>query len=212
MRKVRCENGGYYHIYNRGVDKRNIFSDARDQKRFFQSMEEFNDTDPIGSIYVNSFRKQKIVEVRKESLVNFICYCLNRNHFHFILQQVNDRGIERFMHKLGSGYTTYFNKRYKRSGVLFQGAYKAKHIDSDRYLLHVSAYVNLNNRIKSKKNSLSQSSWDEYVMANQEDFCKKDVILNQFSSISRYRKFAENALQDIRKRKELAQDLEMLDT
>jgi len=209
MRKIQFVNGSYYHIYNRGVDKRNIFLDARDPKRFFQSMDEFNTLHPIGSIYVNSFRKQKVVEARKKNLVSFVCYCLNQNHFHFILQQVNDRGIERFMHKLGSGYTTYFNKRYKRSGVLFQGAYKAKHIDSDRYLLHASAYVNLNNRIKGKKNLLSQSSWDEYITANQENFCNKDVVLNQFSSASKYRAFAENALQDIRKRKELAQELEM---
>ncbi len=209
MRKIQFENGGYYHVYNRGVDKRKIFLDVRDIKRFFQSMKEFNTIDPIGSIYVNSFRKQKITGAKKDNLINFICYCLNQNHFHFILQQVNDKGIERFMHKLGSGYSTYFNKKYKRSGVLFQGAYKAKHIDSDAYLLHASAYVNLNHRIKGKQNLLSQSSWDEYVMANQGNFCNKDVILNQFSSISRYREFAENALQDIRKRKELVRELEM---
>ena len=115
MRKVQCENGKYYHVYNRGVDKRSVFLDARDQKRFFQSMEEFNVIDPIGSIYVNSFRKQKIVEARKENLVNFICYCLNQNHFHIVLKQTTNGGISEFMKRISSGYTTHFNFKYRRS-------------------------------------------------------------------------------------------------
>jgi len=209
MRKIQFENGSYYHVYNRGVDKRKIFLDVRDIKRFFQSMKAFNTLQAIGSIYERQFSRPKTSEKQKERLVDFVCYCFNPNHFHFILEQLTDKGIERFMHKLGSGYSTYFNKKYKRSGVLFQGAYKAKHIDSDTYLLHASAYVNLNNRIKGKKNLLSQSSWEEYVMADQENFCNKDVVLNQFSNTSKYKEFAENALQDIRKRKELAQELEL---
>ncbi|MBI2642205.1 MAG: transposase [Candidatus Wildermuthbacteria bacterium] len=209
MRKIQFENGAYYHVYNRGVDKRKIFLDARDIKRFFQSMKEFNTPYAIGSIHERQFYRPKRSEKQKERLVDFVCYCCNPNHFHFILEQLIDKGIERFMHKLGSGYSTYFNKKYKRSGVLFQGAYKAKHIGSDIYLLHASAYVNLNNKIKGKKNPLSQSSWDEYVMANQESFCNKDVVLNQFGNTSKYKEFAENALQDIRKRKELAQELEL---
>jgi len=209
MRKIQFENGEYYHVYNRGTDKRKIFLDVRDIKRFFQSMKEFNTPNTIGSIYERQFYRPKTSEKQKERLVDFVCYCLNPNHFHFILEQLIDKGVERFMHKLGSGYSTYFNKKYKRSGVLFQGAYKAKHIDSDTYLLHASAYVNLNHRIKGKQSLFSQSSWDEYVMVQQENFCNKDIVLNQFGSVSRYREFAENALQDIRKRKTLARELEM---
>ena len=207
MRKLQFQNGGYYHVYNRGVDKRDIFSDVYDRERFFQSMEEFNTNDPIGSIYANSFHKQKITVTKKEELVSFICYCLNPNHFHFILQQVMERGVERFMHKLGSGYTSYFNKKYKRSGVLFQGQYKALDIDSDPYLLHVSAYVNLNNRVHNISNTLCKSSWEEY-RENKDNFCQKDIILNQFKDRSAYRVFAENSLRDIKERKELFHQVE----
>ena len=109
-------NGEYYHIYNRGADKRDIFADKFDFERFLQSIEEFNSEDPIGSIYENSFIKDK-TKTKKKKLVNVICYCLNQNHYHFILEQLVDRGIERFMHKLGGGYTKYFNLKYQRTGV-----------------------------------------------------------------------------------------------
>ncbi len=207
MRKTLFENGNFYHVYNRGVEKRNIFVDVHDRDRFFQSMDEFNVIDPIGSLYINTFRKQKNIRNNTENLVNFICYCLNPNHFHFILQQVVDKGIERFMHRLSCGYTNYFNKKYKRSGVLFQGRYKALHIDSDSYLLHASAYVNLNNKVHDFGGDLSMSSWKEY-MENLGDFCKKSIVLDQFKNVSEYKIFAENALRDIKERKKLQHEIE----
>ncbi len=71
-----------------------------------------------------------------------IAYCLNPNYFHFILEEILEKGIEKFMQKLGGGYPRYFNEKHHRTGALFQGKFKSVHIDSDEYLLHVSAYVN----------------------------------------------------------------------
>jgi putative transposase len=151
-------------VFNRGVDKRKIFLDQQDLERFFQSMKEFNTLEPIGSIYENSFRKNSKLgdPISKfPKLVDFICYCLNPNHYHFILKQNIDNGIEKFMHRLGIGYTMFFNKENERSGALFQGRYKAIHIDSNEYLLHLSAYVNLNERIHELGDSISKSSWKQ---------------------------------------------------
>jgi len=77
-------------------------------------------------------------------LVEIIVYCLNPNHYHIILRQVSEGGVSKFMLKLSSGYSSYFNKKNKRSGSLFQGRFKAVHIDSNEYLLYLSAYVNKN--------------------------------------------------------------------
>jgi hypothetical protein len=92
MRKVPFIEGEYYHIYNRGVDKRNIFSDIYDMPRFLQSLEEFNTIQPIGSIYENSFKKSslgdRIPKLNDEPLVDIICYGLNPNHYHLLLKQV----------------------------------------------------------------------------------------------------------------------------
>jgi putative transposase len=197
-------------VFNRGVDKRKIFLDQQDLERFFQSMKEFNTLEPIGSIYENSFRKNSKLgdPISKfPKLVDFICYCLNPNHYHFILKQNIDNGIEKFMHRLGIGYTMFFNKENERSGALFQGRYKAIHIDSNEYLLHLSVYVNLNERIHelgdSISKSISKSSWKEYVNNNFNGFCEKDIILGQFNNLSEYKKFAENSLKFIHEKKQM---------
>lgn len=207
MRKTEFINDEYYHIFNRGTDKRVIFPQNYDFQRFYQSMELFNAIDPIGSIYENSFLGNRVSKSKQpQKLVNFICYCLNPNHYHFILQQATNQGIERFMHRMGVGFTKYFNQKYQRSGVLFQGPYKAVYIDSNEYLLHLSAYVNLNDKVHRLGNRVSKSSWDEYtgVMArNKNGFCKKDIILDQFNTVSEYKKFAEDSLETIRERKDI---------
>lgn len=207
MRKVKFVNEEYYHIFNCGVDKRIVYQGLSDLDRFFISMQEFNTIEPIGSIYENRFHKNKLGN-SVPKLVDFICYCLNPNHYHFILQQVADKGVEKFMHKLGLGYTNFFNKKYKRSGALFQGKFKAVHINSNEYLLHVSAYVNLNYKVHNLKkfggrtSKLWQSSWEEYVNG-EKGICKKDIILDQFGNAEEYRKFAQDALHRIRERKEI---------
>jgi putative transposase len=208
MRKTQFVNNEYYHIFNRGVDKREIFSDQNDLSRFFQSMCEFNTIEPIGSIFENSFRNVALggSAANSEKLVNFVCYCLNPNHYHFVLEQVAENGTQKFMHRLGGGYTWYFNNKNKRSGSLFQGKYKSIHINTNEYLLHVSAYVNLNDRVHPLGGSaakLAMSSWKEYLQNSKEGFCNKDIVLKQFNTIEEYKSFAEDSLKSIRERKEL---------
>lgn len=209
MRKIKFAEGEYYHILNRGVDKRTIFLQEEDLERFLQSMREFNTIDPIGSIYEAKFRKKdkqlgNLVSKNTEKMVDFVCYCLNPNHYHLILKQLVDRGIEKFMHRLALGYSNYFNLKYKRSGSLFQGPYKATHIDSDSYLLYVSAYVNLNNKVHGIEDTF-RSSWGEYCgdFQGAVNFCEKSIILNQFSGQKQYKDFAVESLKHIKERKEL---------
>jgi len=209
IRKVPFANNEYYHIYNRGVDKRNIFQDINDLNRFFQSMKEFNSIEPIGSIYEQSFNQLggETPKLVVKPLVGFVCYCLNPNHYHFVLRQIVDGGISEFMKRMG-GYTSYFNEKYKRSGVLFQGVFKSKHIESNEYLLHISAYVNLNNKVHPlggfTPKWVPKSSWGEYLSNNQKSFCEKDVVLGQFKNVLEYKKFAESSLKDILENKEMA--------
>lgn len=206
MRKEVFENGEYYHIFNRGVDKRLIFGDQYDVQRFLQSMEEFNVVKPIGSIYENSFRKKDALGNPVSKLVDFVCYCVNPNHYHFVLKQVKDKGIEKFMHRLNLGYTKYFNQKYERNGVLLQGRYKAVYVLNNEYLLHLSVYVNLNNKVHQLGNSVSKlarSSWGEYIGRYKEDFCDKDIVLSQFKNLKEYENFAKNSLNYICEKKEL---------
>src|SRR3989344_3252705 len=208
MRKIKFANGEFYHIYNRGTDKRAIFCDKYDFDRFIQSMTEFNSTKPIGSLFENSFRDQ--LGVRDAKLVNIVAYCLNPNHSHLILEQRQKDGISKFMGRLGGGYVSHFNIKYKRIGTLFQGRFKAIHIDSNEYLLHLSAYVNLNNKVHRIKGEFFRSSWNEYLNKNKTNLSRPDIILKQFSNSDEYKNFAESSLKDILERKERRKEMENL--
>lgn len=205
-RNLELVEGEIYHVFNRGVEKRSIFQDEDDYSRFLESMTEFNGIEPIGSIYEKSFAKNQLGDgVTK--LVEFVCYCLNPNHFHFVLKQMSEKGIEKFMHRF-LGYTKYFNQKYKRSGVLFQGPFKAVHVNSNEQLLHLSAYVNLNDAVHGLGNGVSKSSWDEYAGRNKLNICSaKDVVLEQFKNFSEYKSFALNSLEWIKENKEDAKFL-----
>ncbi|MEK7156943.1 MAG: transposase [Patescibacteria group bacterium] len=214
-RKTQFAEDEYYHVYNRGVDKRSIFDDYEDVERFLQCMKEFNVVEPIGSLYENSFRRDQlggeasklVADGEDIPLVEFTAYCLNPNHYHFVLKQLVDRGIEKFMQKIGTGHTMFFNNKYERSGSLFQGVFKAVHIDSNEYLLHISAYANLNNRVHQLgglASKLVRSSWGEYTDERVRGICNKEVILDQFRSMGEYKEFALSSLESIvQKRNEM---------
>lgn len=212
MRKIPFKKKEFYHIYNRGVDKRNIFENQDDFRRFFRSILEFNTVEPIGSIFENSVRKRngETFGHPMSKLVNIICYCVNPNHYHFILEPLTDGGIEKFMQKLGNGYTKYFNHKYGRSGVLFQGKFKSVHIDSNEYLLHLSAYINLNDRVHkiTLGHPMSKTSWGEYVRSDEAGLCdNKEIVLGQFRNKQEYENFAKKALDGIIERKEITREI-----
>lgn len=210
MRKTNFVVGEYYHVYNRGTEKRNIFTDERDFHRFWNSLLDFNQTETIGSIYEYSFVKKNSGPRKKKPLVKFIAYCINPNHFHFLITPLQERGLEKFMQRLGNGYTKYFNCRHKRTGVLFQGKFKSKHIASNEYLLHLSVYINANNQLGHPMSKLSKSSLPEFLTENgAEKLCDTSIILEQFKNKKEYKKFVKSSLEDIILRKEASKELEI---
>lgn len=188
-RKGPFVTGEYYHIYNRGTDKRSIFLEDLNVFRFLFSMHVMNqekNTNGINKLIDKDFEIKK-----SEKLVSIVCFNLIQNHFHFILRQEKEGGIIKFMHKLGTGYTNYFNIKNRRSGALFQGKFKSKHISNNYQLLHTSVYVNLNHK-KHNCETLA-TSWEEFIsgeFSNQWFACDKDIILDQFESKEEYKKYA----------------------
>jgi len=203
--------GEYYHIYNRGVDKRSIFKDGFDLERFFQSLKLFNSVEPIKSLRLVSANANDKNAQSDEKLVEIICYCLNPNHFHLLLKEINEGGISEFMKRISGGYTWYFNNRHKRSGALFQGRFKSVHVESNEQLLHISAYVNLNREAHRISGSTAvKSSWNEYLNKAHDFICEKEIILKQFKSLDKYRKFAESSFKEIVRFKENKIGAEMI--
>jgi len=209
MRKIEFKNGEYYHIYNRGVDKREVFSCEDDYLRFLKSLREFNTTVSVGGLYKKYLQEKRTLDVTNRhatstNLVDIIAYCLNPNHYHLILKQLEDKGIEKFMKKVGNGYTKYYNYKNKRSGVLFQGAFKSIHIDSNEYLLYLSAYVNKNNFIHGyNKTDWKYSSLLDYLGERNGDLCNKNVILKQFRNLNDYKEFLKNNAIHLKEKKEM---------
>lgn len=146
MRKPQFENGQFYHIYNRGVEKRQVFLDKKDYMRCIHDFFEFNDTASAGRFSVKRLSEvePRKVQKRRKMLVKIHCFCLMPNHYHLLLEQTQDGGIVQFMKKFGTGYTMYFNKKYDRVGPLFQGRFRAVLLDDDSYLMHLSRYIHLN--------------------------------------------------------------------
>ena len=129
--------GGYYHIFNRGVEKRPICRDAEDYNAFLYFLE--------SAVSLPDPNKRQ----RRMNFYDYItmqAFCLMPNHFHFLLQQKRNITIDKFMQSFIVAYTMYFNKKYKRVGSIFQGTYKAKQVTEDEYLLHVSRYIHENPR------------------------------------------------------------------
>ena len=204
MVKPNFYTNEYYHIYNRGNNKRNVFLESLDFSRFMDSIIQFNSEEPIGSIYQNSFR-DKSLRSSTPKLVEIICYCLNPNHFHLLLKQLVNKGISKFMHRLGTGYTNKFNLKYDGSGSLFQGRYKAIHINSNGYLLHLSSYINLNYKVHGLESSVSRSSWEEFINNKDSDYkiSTNEIILAQFKNKREYEKFALESLSTIRQKRDM---------
>jgi len=190
-RKFNFSIGEFYHIYNRGNDKRSIFLDNNDKKRFIKLL-----------ILCNSLKPVKIADLslgvtlrnlkNDENLVDIGAYCLMPNHFHLLVKERMENGISIFMKKLSTGYSMYFNKKNERTGKLFEGVFKATHVDNDEYLKYLFAYIHLNpvklidpewkekgisdvEKTKEQLNSYKYSSYQDYIGRNREE----SVVLNK---------------------------------
>ncbi len=179
-------------------------------------MRGFNRIPSIGSLYDLSKRESKMktsdvfedigrLHRDNEKLVEFIAYCLNPNHYHFILRQLENDGVSRFMKRLGNGYTKYFNYKYDHSGFLFQGKFKARHIKDNASLIWLSVYVNANteiHNITSRAEKYKWCSFPDYLGLRKGTLCDKEAVLGQFYGSNDYKQYTEEILPIIRENKE----------
>ncbi|MFH0969477.1 MAG: transposase [Patescibacteria group bacterium] len=181
MKKPQFIENQIYHVYNRGVEKRKTFMNNKDYFRFVHDMFEFNDRNPVANNF-NYLKNQKTIEVRprynrppRKLLVEILAFTLMPNHFHFIIKQCEKNGIIKFMQKLGTGYTMYFNKKYERVGSLFQGKFKAVLIEKEAHFIHLPSYIHLNSLdlidyrgrtsigLENKMEFLENYRWSSYL-------------------------------------------------
>mgnify|MGYP000745955618 CR=1 FL=1 len=131
----------FYHILNRGVEKRDIVKNDKDRLRFLHNLYVFNDTEATPN-YILSKRHEE--QQKRHCLVHVHAFCLMNNHYHLLLSEIEENGISRFMQKLNMGYAKYFNEKYKRVGTLWQGKYKKILIERDAHFMYIPYYIHLN--------------------------------------------------------------------
>lgn len=204
--KLYVENG-HYHIYNRGVEKRDIFLDEQDCAVFLHYLKLYlSPVDELLTQHQLGFRVQRFIPLNLSKEVDLLAFALMPNHIHLQIKQYTRDGIIKFVRRLLTSYAMYFNKKYKRVGVLFQSTYKAVLIESESHLLHLSRYIHLN-PIKLKSpliNFIDFSSYSYYLGHKQASWMKPEEILGYFKSGQRknlkdllsYQSFVEDYLGD----------------
>lgn len=141
-RKLEFSIGEFYHAYNRGGNKSVIFLDDKDRERFQKLLFICNGTKPVIFKTIQGLPLDKVN--RGETLVDIGAYCLMPNHFHLLLKEKIEKGISLFMSKLLTSYSMYFNKKYERTGPVFESRFKATHLNEDKYLKYIFSYIHLN--------------------------------------------------------------------
>lgn len=184
MRKVQFANNEIYHVYNRGIEHRNIFIKDNDRGYFTECLSRFNHNNGV-------------------PLVGILAYSLMPNHFHLLIRQKSEEGVSKYMQKMGISYTIYFNFVEKRSGRLFEGPYKIKPVQNDEYLGQLIGYIHANplemlgynKTYKSKGDALrlldtyQWSSHGFYSRINDDRSIDMESVIEIFPDFGSYRAF-----------------------
>lgn len=188
-------NGEYYHIFNRGSEKRDIYSQPRDYTRFQKTFYYYKFCGPKPKF--SQFTKANLFKpLLNEKLVEILCFCLMPNHFHLLVKQLKEKGISIFLSQLSNSYTKYFNIKYGRIGPLLQGAFKAVRIEAEEQLIHVSRYIHINPVVSGIVKLPEEYTWSSYQEYIQQApfYCSIEEVLSFFKSPEKYQKFVEDQI------------------
>lgn len=193
-----------YHVYNRGAHKQNIFSNRIDYARFlflilfFQSPLAFRNISRSIAMFTKKsdfgISDDEIEEIAAKRNVELISFCLMPNHFHLIVKQIKEGGLSDYMHRIGTSFTNFYNLKYKHSGHIFQGQYKAIHIGDNDQFIYTSAYIHKNplelTHMKSELVKYNWSSFQDYVQNNRwVKLLNTQPLLEQFSNLKEYERW-----------------------
>jgi len=204
---MRYENfapNEHYHIFNRGSKKEKIFIDDHDKARFIFLITHFQSPIRMHNVswYTGGFikngtfstKEDKISEIIKKRNIELVAFALMPNHFHLLVQNLDDGILSVYMHRILTAYGKYFNAKYHKKGHIFEGPFKAVHIKNNTQLLHLSSYIHKNPKeIKAWENIYDKypySSYQDYIGSNRwGSFLSTKIILKQFKDQAKYKDF-----------------------
>lgn len=190
----------YYHLYNRGVEKRNIFLDKEDCSVFLRFLKMYlSPPEELKNLSRTGLRFDKLLRTNMYGEIELVAFSLMPNHFHLLVKQVSKDGITKFTTRLMTAYVMYFNKKYDRVGPLFQGTYKGALILDDSYILHLTRYIHLNpyKLVQDKIDFKEFTSYLYFLGKKHASWIKPELILGYFTtnkekSYNSYLDFVEN--------------------
>ena len=193
----------YYHVFNRGNNKQDIFLDKQDHMLFLWRLKEA--LLPGSADFTPKGRYSR--KLLPEGAFNLFAYCLMPNHFHLLIKQDTEIPVSKLITKVCTSYAKYFNKKYERVGQVFQDQFKAIKVEKDSYLLWLSAYIHQNPRVAGLVNNLENWEWGsylDYIGLRQGKLCDRNFILGMMDkNVEKYKIFVEQSFEKIKERKDL---------
>lgn len=220
-RKLYYENG-YYHLYNRGVEKRKIFLDQQDYGVFLSYLKDYllpkdekGLSEKLADPDTSAVERNKILKLLQMNNfadeITLLAYCLMPNHFHFFLKQKSAGSIDKFMNSLGTRYTMYFNRKYDRVGSLYQGVYKAVSVVNESQFIYLSKYIHEQAlALQGEALQAQPSSFKEYLGDRLTEWVDPTEILSYFSKTKpgfSYENFVMGNVDD--KEADIAKDIQI---
>lgn len=210
MRALKIAPGEYYHVFNRAVNKQVIFHGFGDYARFlflilyFQAPVKGLHVGRAVKEFVTSFNQSSALtkvdgkEIVKKRTVELVAFCIMSNHFHLLVKELEEGGIAEYMQRVLTAYSKYYNTKYEKSGHVFQGPYGAVHIEDERQLMHLSAYIHRNPREISRwfnnEDQYFWSSYQDFIGENRwGDLLLPDIIFGNFKDKEQYHKFVKTS-------------------
>ncbi|MDP3697870.1 MAG: transposase [Candidatus Taylorbacteria bacterium] len=191
--------GGYFHIYNRGNAKNNVFIDNEDFEFFILKINQ--------NLFPDIYRPKRLYSIPiPDGSFSLISYCLMPNHFHFLIRQNGDIPVSKLILKVCTSYSKCFNKKYSRVGHVFQDQFKQVLVEDNDYLKWLSVYIHQNPKVALLVNRPADYKWSscaDYINGSEGLIsCDKEIILSQFGGLNEYSNFLDGSYEIIKSKKQ----------
>ena len=189
--------GTYFHVYNRGNKKEDIFLDESDFSFFILKLKQYLFPDE---------RDKSRLSLLPENSFSLISYCLMPNHFHLLLRQNLDIPTSKLLLRVCTSYSKYFNKKYDKVGHIFQDQFKQVTVGDNDYLKWLSCYIHQNPKVAGLVDKVADYKWSSYqdfIGKDSNGICDKEIILSQFKSDDDFRDFTESSYEIIKNKIEI---------
>lgn len=189
--------GTYFHVYNRGNKKEDIFLDESDFGFFLLKLRQY--------LFPDERDKSRLNLLPSDSF-SLVSYCLMPNHFHLLIRQNLDIPTSKLLLRICTSYSKYFNKKYDNVGHIFQDQFKQITIGDSDYLKWLSCYIHQNPKVAGLVDKIADYRWSSYrdfISKDPNGICDKDIILSQFNSDDDFRDFTESSCEIIKNKTEI---------